>query len=83
MFKRCEDENPFIKFKKGYFVGDKISDLKAAFKIGATPILVKTGYGLETIKELNKFSNQKIKKKTLIFDDLMSVANWLENRDQS
>ncbi len=83
MFKRCEDENPFIKFKKGYFVGDKISDLKAAFKIGATPILVKTGYGLETIKELNKFSNQKIKKKTIIFDNLMSVADWLERRGQS
>ena len=83
MFKRCEDENPFIKFKKGYFVGDKISDLKAAFKIGATPILVKTGYGLETIKELNKFSNQKIKKKTIIFDNLMYVADWLESRGQS
>ena len=83
MFKRCEEENSFIKFKKGYFVGDKISDLKAAFKIGATPILVKTGYGLETIKELNKFSNQKIKKKTIIFDNLMSVADWLERRGQS
>ena len=79
MFKRCENEVKYIKFKNGYFVGDKISDLKAAFKIGATPVLVRTGHGEETIKELNKFSNQKIKKKTIIFDDLLSFANWLES----
>ena len=80
MFKRCEEENPYIKFKKGYFVGDKISDLKAAFKIGAKPVLVRTGHGEDTVKELNKFSNQKIKKKTIIFDDLSSFVNWLETQ---
>ena len=81
MFKRCEEENPYIKFNKGYFVGDKISDLKAAFKMGAKPILVLTGHGTETVKELNKFSNQKIKKKTAIFDDLSSFVNWLATKN--
>jgi D-glycero-D-manno-heptose 1,7-bisphosphate phosphatase len=80
MFKRCENEVKYIKFKNGYFVGDKISDLKAAFKIGAKPVLVRTGHGEETIKELNKFANQKIKKKTIIFDDLLSFANWIESK---
>jgi D-glycero-D-manno-heptose 1,7-bisphosphate phosphatase len=80
MFKRCEKEFPFIKFSKGFYVGDKISDLKAAFKIGAKPVLVKTGYGNETLKELNKFSNQKIKKKTIVFDNLSSFADWLSRR---
>ena len=79
MFKRCEEEMPFIKFSKGFFVGDKISDLKAAFKMGAKPVLVRTGYGEETIKELNKFSNQKIKKKTIIFDDLAQFADYLDS----
>jgi D-glycero-D-manno-heptose 1,7-bisphosphate phosphatase len=78
MFKRCEEEMPFIKFSKGFFVGDKISDLKAAFKIGAKPVLVRTGYGEETLKELNKFSNQKIKKKTIVFDDLSQFADYLD-----
>jgi len=78
MFKRCEKENPDIKFSKGYYVGDKISDLKAAFKIGAKPVLVKTGYGLETEKKLNTFANKQLKKKTIIFDDLLEFANWLE-----
>lgn len=78
MFKRCEKENPDIKFSKGYYVGDKISDLKAAFKIGAKPILVRTGYGSETEKKLNTFANKQLKKKTIIFDDLLEFANWLE-----
>ena len=81
MFKYCEQDVPFIKFNKGYFVGDKMSDLKAAFKIGAKPVLVRTGYGEETIKDLNKFTNQKIKKKTIIFDDLSSFADWLESKN--
>lgn len=80
MFKRCENEVKHIKFKQGYYVGDKISDLKAAFKMGARPVLVRTGYGEQTIKELNKFTNQKIKKKTIIFDDLLSFANWIESK---
>jgi len=77
MFKRCEKEHPFIKFSKGFYVGDKISDLKAAFKIGARPVLVRTGYGAETEKELNKFTYKQIKKQTLIFDNLMEFAQAL------
>lgn len=77
MFKRCERENPHIKFSKGYYVGDKISDLKAAVKIGAKPILVRTGHGKDTETELNKFTYRKLKKTTMIFDDLQSFVEWL------
>jgi len=78
MFKRCEKENPTIKFSKGVFVGDKISDLKAAEKIGAKPILVRTGYGQETEELLNKrFTYKSLKKKTLVFDNLWEVAQAL------
>lgn len=83
MFERCEEEIPYIKFKKGFYVGDKISDLKAAYKIGAKPVLVLTGHGQETLKELKKFSNQKIKKKTIVFDDLSAFADWIENKSIS
>jgi len=70
MFKRCEKEIPDIKFSKGYYVGDKIKDLKAAVRIGAKPVLVRTGYGIETEKELNKFTYRELKRRTIIFDDL-------------
>ena len=78
MFKRCEKEHPHVKFKTGYYVGDKMSDLKAAFKLGAKPVLVRTGYGKQTEKELNKFSYRDIKKKTIVFDDLNSFATYME-----
>ena len=77
MFQRCERENPQIKFKKGFYVGDKISDLKAAAKIGARPVLVRTGYGLETEKKLNTFANKKLKKQTYVFDNLLEFAQAL------
>lgn len=78
MFKRCEKEHKHIKFNKGFFVGDKMSDLKAAHKIGAMPILVRTGYGEQTELELNKFAYKAIKKRTKIFDTLLDFALWLE-----
>lgn len=77
MFHRVEKEvfNGKHRFKNGgFYVGDKMSDLKAAYKIGATPILVRTGHGLETEKELQKFSAEKIRKKTKIFDSLLDFA---------
>lgn len=81
MFKRCEKENPHLKFKGGYYVGDKMSDLRAAIKVGAKPVLVRTGYGTETEKELKKFTYRDIKKKTVIFDDLSSFVKWVVDQD--
>ena len=54
-----------------------MSDLKAAERIGATPILVRTGYGLKTEEQLQKFSKQKLKKKTKIFDNLFDFVESL------
>ena len=81
MFKRCEQEVKHVKFKNGYFVGDKISDLKAALKIGARPILVRTGYGKET-EELvnNRFTYKSIKKRTKVFDTLLDFVNYLADQ---
>lgn len=77
MFKRCEKEIKDIKFREGYYVGDKIKDLKAAMNIGARPILVRTGYGKETEQELERYSNKQLKQKTLIFDDLAQFVESL------
>jgi D-glycero-D-manno-heptose 1,7-bisphosphate phosphatase len=74
MFKRCQEEIKHIKFNKGYFVGDKMSDLKAAHTIGAVPVLVRTGHGLETVKELDKWVHRDIKRKTKVFDDLAAFV---------
>lgn len=78
MFKRAEEHNKNIKFDQGFFVGDSISDLKAALKMGARPVLVRTGHGLETEKELNKYTYKELKEKTYIFDSLADFAANIE-----
>ena len=75
MFKRCERENPHIKFKGGYFVGDRICDLKAAFKVGATPVLVRTGHGLTTEKQITKTFKKFHQSQILIFNNLQDFAD--------
>jgi len=77
MFKRCEKEFKDIRFKEGYYVGDKIKDLKAAANVGAKPVLVRTGYGIETEKELNRYAHRDLKRKTLIFDTLADFVESL------
>lgn len=77
MFKRAEKEIPGVKFSEGYYVGDKIKDLKAAVRMGATPVLVRTGYGLATEQELEKFTYRELKKRTLIFNDLAEFVDTL------
>ena len=81
MFKRAEAEQR-LKFKGGAYVGDKISDLKAAEKIHTMPVLVKTGYGLETLEKLETFANRSLKKKVQIFNNLWEFADslpWIED----
>ena len=77
MFKKCEADDKEIKFKQGYYVGDKMKDLKAAMNIGARPVLVRTGYGLETEKDLQKWTYRKIKQRTIIFDNLAQFVESL------
>lgn len=80
MFKRCEREYPFIKFNEGYFVGDKISDLKVAHRLGAIPVLVRTGHGADTEKELSKFAYKEIRKRVIIFDTLWVFAQYMQDQ---
>lgn len=78
MFKRAEEYNKSIKFNQGFYVGHTIADLKAALKIGARPVLVRTGQGLNTEKELNKYTYKDIKEKTYIFDTLAEFSANLD-----
>ena len=77
MFKEFEKQHKHVKFSQGFYVGDKISDLKAAVKIRARPVLVRTGHGLETEKELNKFAYREIKAKTYVFNTLAEFVSCI------
>ena len=56
-------------------VGDKVTDLIPAEKLGITPVLVKTGYGLKSMAKLEKFELNPI-----IADDILDFEKTLENK---
>ena len=76
MFHRAEREHN-VKFKEGWFVGDKISDLKAAENIKTKPVLIKTGEWADTSKKLETFANRDLRKRTQVFDSLLAFAESL------
>ena len=59
------------KIDQAYFVGDRLSDIKAAQKIGALPMLVKTGHGEKTLETLKNRAGVQI------FRDLTHAVDWL------
>ncbi len=78
-------ENEFCTTaRNAFFVGDSLRDLQAAVAKQCRPILVKTGKGEKTVKELdttdifNTSDNGKINK-LAIFDDLAAATNFIIN----
>jgi D-glycero-D-manno-heptose 1,7-bisphosphate phosphatase len=76
MMKKAEKEFK-LSFKGGYFVGDKLHDLKAGFSCGAKPILIQTGQFEETESKLKTFANKELKSKTKTFSSLLDFASSL------
>jgi D-glycero-D-manno-heptose 1,7-bisphosphate phosphatase len=58
------------------FVGDSLRDLQAAFEVGCTPYLVRTGKGARTL------DTGGLPPGTLILDDLAAVADHLLSTDR-
>ena len=58
------------------FVGDSLRDLQAAFEVGCTPYLVRTGKGMRTIE------TGGMPPGTIVLDNLVAVADHLLNADR-
>ena len=76
MMKKAEKDFR-IKLKGGYFVGNKIRNLKAGNSVGCVPVLVKTGNYEEAVEKLNTFANRELLSKTKVFYSLLDFANSL------
>lgn len=64
-----------IERESSYMVGDKISDIDAGKKSGLKAVLVKTGYGKKTFKELSENKKAEI----MIFENLLEFALHLKS----
>jgi D-glycero-D-manno-heptose 1,7-bisphosphate phosphatase len=62
------------------FVGDALRDLRAARAAGCRPVLVRTGKGGRTERELDGETGEGV----MVFDDLAAFADhWLRRRDDT
>jgi D-glycero-D-manno-heptose 1,7-bisphosphate phosphatase len=79
MFNRAQTEFPSgIKWNEGWFVGHNLKDAVASDKIGAIPVILNSGNGEKTIKKMETTGNTSLRKKTLVFENLLDFANSLE-----
>lgn len=58
------------------FVGDSLRDLQAGLAMNCVPILVKTGKGERTLRELP----DSIRRTIAVFDDLAAAADYILNQ---
>lgn len=77
MMQRAERETG-VKFKEGWFVGDKMEDLKTGEKLKSKIVLIKTGSYEETLQKLNTWANRDLKNKVKIFENLLEFAESLD-----
>ena len=63
-----------INLKKSYFVGDQLSDLLLAERLGAKGILVLSGKGKETLSKLKTDGNLM---PAYVADQILDAARWI------
>ncbi len=60
-----------IDYTKSFMIGDKLSDIEAAIRLGITPIFVRTGHGIEEV--------DKIYFNTLIYNNVYEAATYIKD----
>lgn len=59
---------------KSYMIGDKGADVRAGKAAGLAPVLVRTGYGKEEEKTLDK-------DEAMVFDNVLAFAKYLQEKE--
>jgi len=65
-----------IDLASSYVVGDKVTDIELAHRIGAKGVLVLTGYGEDELKKINDTS---AKNPDFVAGDLFDAVKWIMN----
>jgi len=68
-----------LNLARSYMIGDKADDVLFGRAIGATPILVLTGYGREARKKLGKGTDRP----PAVAADLREAVDWILAREKS
>jgi histidinol phosphatase-like enzyme len=66
-----------IDLRRSYTVGDMPKDIQVARAVGAKGILVKTGYGIDTIEKDLTSDSSKICQPSYIAEDILDAVKWI------
>lgn len=72
MFHKAADDMG-IDLTKSYMIGDTVNDIEAAGNAGVIGILVKTGYGMDALRELCSSRH----KAHYIAEDILEAVEWI------
>jgi len=68
-----------IDLQKSYMIGDKVEDVLFGLNSGATPILVRTGYGESAEIKLRDMGFRP----AAVADNLLEAVDWILDRDNA
>ena len=68
-----------IDLRHSYTVGDMLKDIQVARAVGAKGILVKTGYGIDTIEKDLTPDSSEICQPSYIAEDILDAVKWIIN----
>jgi D,D-heptose 1,7-bisphosphate phosphatase len=69
----------YIDLRRSYTVGDMLKDIQVARTVGAKGILVKTGYGINTIEKDLTSDSSEICQPSYIAEDILDAVKWIIN----
>lgn len=79
MFLKAELEHG-VRLSQSFVVGDKLTDMEAAGRMGARAILVRSGYGQEELRRAQKSGDPHL---DFVADDLLLAAQWIIQQVQT
>ena len=68
-----------IDLTRSYVVGDMVKDIQVASKVGAKGLLVKTGYGENTIRKDFAAGSAETCRPCYIAEDILDAVKWIMN----
>jgi phosphoglycolate phosphatase-like HAD superfamily hydrolase len=66
-----------LDLKDAVVIGDKLADIQLGKNIGATTVLVLTGYGRKVLDELTDSNPDE--KPDFVAENLLGAASWLKD----
>ncbi len=80
MIENAIEDNPGISLKDSFMVGDSLCDLETGWNANISTVLVLTGKGQRTLKEISTETRKKI---DFVAENILDASRWIISRVKS